>query len=57
MALWLGCALVVASAHAAVATVRTPHPVLPWIANDYPRALALAQARKVPIFVEAWAPW
>jgi hypothetical protein len=30
---------------------------LPWIENDYPKAVALAQARKLPIFVEAWAPW
>jgi hypothetical protein len=32
-------------------------PVLPWIADDWPRAVALAKARKVPIFVENWAPW
>jgi hypothetical protein len=31
--------------------------VLPWIENDYPKAVALAKARKVPIFVECWAPW
>ncbi|HSS45228.1 MAG TPA: hypothetical protein VLO07_07790 [Thermoanaerobaculia bacterium] len=31
--------------------------VLPFIADDYPRALAEARARKLPIFVEAWAPW
>lgn len=34
-----------------------PAHVLPWIANDYEQALALAKARKVPLFVEAWAPW
>jgi hypothetical protein len=28
-----------------------------WISDDYPRALAEAKARKVPIFVDAWAPW
>ncbi len=32
-------------------------PVLPFIADDYPRALAEARAKKLPIFVEAWAPW
>jgi tetratricopeptide (TPR) repeat protein len=32
-------------------------PVLPWIEDDYPKALAQARARKVPIFAEAWAPW
>ena len=31
--------------------------VLPWIQDDYPRAVALAKARQLPIFVEAWAPW
>lgn len=30
---------------------------LPFIENDYPKALAQAKARHVPIFVEAWAPW
>jgi hypothetical protein len=34
-----------------------PRPVLPFIADDYPRALADARAKKLPIFVEAWAPW
>ena len=31
--------------------------VLPFIADDYVKAKALARARNVPIFVEAWAPW
>jgi hypothetical protein len=31
--------------------------VLPFIADDYPGALARARAKKLPIFVEAWAPW
>ena len=30
--------------------------VLPWV-DDYPRALAAARAKNVPLFVEAWAPW
>lgn len=30
---------------------------LPWIDDDWPRAVAEAKARKVPIFVESWAPW
>ncbi len=25
--------------------------------DDYARAVAEARARKVPLFVEAWAPW
>jgi thioredoxin-like negative regulator of GroEL len=31
--------------------------VLPWIVNNYEDAVSLARARKVPLFVEAWAPW
>ena len=44
-------------ARAAVkSTVHAPE-VLPFIADDWPKAVALARARKVPLFVEAWAPW
>jgi len=35
----------------------SPAQVLPWIRNNYEDAVALARARKVPLFVEAWAPW
>jgi hypothetical protein len=31
--------------------------VLPFIDDDYPKALNEARARGVPIFIEAWAPW
>lgn len=31
--------------------------VLPWIEDDWTRAVALAKQRKLPIFVESWAPW
>jgi hypothetical protein len=30
---------------------------LPWIADDYTKAVAEARARRVPLFIEAWAPW
>ena len=30
---------------------------LPFVEDDYPKALAEARARKLPLFVEAWAPW
>lgn len=30
---------------------------LPFIENDYSKAIARASAKSVPIFVEAWAPW
>lgn len=31
--------------------------VLPWIEDDYAKALTAARAKHVPIFVEIWAPW
>jgi hypothetical protein len=31
--------------------------VLPFIADDYDKAVAEARARKVPLFIESWAPW
>lgn len=43
-----------ASASAPAASVKA---ALPWIEDDYPRALAEAKRRGVPLFVEAWAPW
>lgn len=30
---------------------------LPFINDNYPKALAEAKQRSVPIFVEVWAPW
>jgi hypothetical protein len=30
---------------------------LPFIENDYKKAVAQAKAKDVPLFVEAWAPW
>jgi len=30
---------------------------LPFIRDDYPKALAEAKAKKLPLFVEVWAPW
>ena len=31
--------------------------VLPFIEDDYAKAVAQAKTKKLPIFVEAWAPW
>ena len=31
--------------------------VLPFIDNDYGKAIAQAKAKQLPLFVEAWAPW
>jgi hypothetical protein len=30
---------------------------LPFVVDDYARALAEARAQKLPLFIEAWAPW
>jgi hypothetical protein len=52
----LAVSLAAAPAVAAPAPGPSSH-VLPFIPDDYPRALREARARKVPIFIEAWAPW
>jgi hypothetical protein len=30
---------------------------LPFVVDDYPTALGEARAQKLPLFIEAWAPW
>ena len=48
---------------AALAVLATAAPLaaetsaLPWIDDDYARALTEARAKQRPIFAEAWAPW
>jgi hypothetical protein len=31
--------------------------VVPFIENDFAKAVARAKAKSEPIFVDAWAPW
>ena len=31
--------------------------VLPFIENDYGKAVARAKTKHLPLFVDAWAPW
>jgi len=50
-------ALAAVLAMAGTPAEKTPRPAVPFIADDYPLALAQAREKKVPIFVEAWAPW
>ena len=45
------------AAPAAFAKTSEPREILPFIADDYPKALAAAKAEGKPIFLEAWAPW
>jgi len=51
--------LAFAAVAAAPADPATPgaREVVPFIADDYARALAQARARRVPLFIESWAPW
>jgi hypothetical protein len=42
---------------AILATPAIAKEVLPFIDNDYAKALAQAKKKNVPIFVDAWAPW
>jgi hypothetical protein len=49
--MFLGAALL------AAAPSTPSHGALPWIEDDYGRALTEARAKKLPIFVDAWAPW
>jgi hypothetical protein len=55
----LSAALLATEVRAAVLPAAAPakKSALPFIEDDYPRALAEARAKKRPIFVEAWAPW
>jgi hypothetical protein len=48
---------------AAADVTRSPAPAapaqraLPFIEDDYARAVAEAKRRKLPLFVDSWAPW
>jgi hypothetical protein len=46
-------ALLLAAALPALATKEA----LPFIENDYAKAVARARTQNVPIFAEAWATW
>ncbi len=41
----------------AAAPIARATEVLPFIDNDYTKAVAQAKAKNVPLFVEVWAPW
>ena len=53
--LW-GCAATRSSAVSEPSAAHAPAP-LPFIENDYARALAEAKAKGLPLFVDTWAPW
>lgn len=33
------------------------HGSLPFIEDDYARAVELSRSKKLPVFVDVWAPW
>ncbi|HET9792928.1 MAG TPA: hypothetical protein VFS34_00590 [Thermoanaerobaculia bacterium] len=49
--------LALAVVRPAGAAASEPKGALPFIENDYARALSEARSRKLPIFADAWAPW
>jgi hypothetical protein len=53
----LACTASRTSAPEAPAAAHEGAPPLPFIADDYDRALAEAKAKGVPLFVDTWAPW
>ena len=42
---------------AVAAAGESPKEALPFIEDDYARAVREATKNKLPIFVDAWAPW
>ena len=52
----LSAVLIAACAVPALGAAAKKSP-LPFLADDYPRALSQARSKKLPIFAEAWAPW
>jgi hypothetical protein len=54
-------ALIVAAGPLALAAPRAAadglDKALPFVADDYTMALSEARAQKLPLFIEAWAPW
>jgi hypothetical protein len=46
-----------ATATLVLALAPSPRTAVPFIEDDYGRALAEAKAKKLPLFIEAWAPW
>ena len=44
-------------AAAPLAAATKAKEVLPFINDDYSKALSVAKTKNLPLFVEAWAPW
>lgn len=62
--LWVAAAALLPSAPAAAPAAKSKRAAahaaalaVPFLEDDYTRAVAQARERRVPIFIEAWAPW
>jgi hypothetical protein len=53
----LACAAPLTTAQTSTAATPAAAPMVVPFQDDYAKALAEARVRKVPIFIEAWAPW
>jgi hypothetical protein len=42
---------------ATLAAAKERPPALPFIENDFDKAVAAAKTAARPVFVEVWAPW
>ena len=54
---WALAATLVLALHASPGASAPGKTHLPFIEDDYAKALETARAKDVPIFIEAWAPW
>ena len=54
---WTAPALGLLVAGALAAPAADIEKALPFVADDYGKALAEARSQKLPLFIEAWAPW
>lgn len=41
----------------ATAAIASAKEVLPFVENDYAKAVARAKTKDLPLFVDTWAPW
>ena len=57
LALLLGLGVAAPAAPARAETNRGDARPLPFLSDDYAKALGDARARSLPLFIEAWAPW
>ena len=46
-----------ATAALLLALAPVPKTAVPFIDDDYGKALAEARAKNLPLFIEMWAPW